>query len=164
MTSKKGIIITAIILVSITAASFLIWIIPQQIPSTLVVSDYENYLNGIKKIHEILQESIDTEFQNMLDGKTSPDDYIAITEVTSSQVTAQISEFVTSKPVEKWQDSYIRYMEALKKFNSYIVETKVAANMLKDGQIDVKIIQKIESLKLESQKLIIESDQSRPRG
>jgi len=164
MASKKGIIITAIILVSITAASFLIWIIPQQIPSTLVVSDYENYLNGIKKIHEILQESIDTEFQNMLDGKTSPDDYIAITEVTSSQVTAQISEFVTSKPVEKWQDSYIRYMEALKKFNSYIVETKVAANMLKDGQIDAKIIQKIESLKLESQKLIIESDQSRPRG
>jgi len=164
MASKKGIIITAIILVSITAASFLIWIIPQQIPSTLVVSDYENYLNGIKKIHEILQESIDTEFQNMLDGKTSPDDYIAITEVTSSQVTAQISEFVTSKPVEKWQDSYIRYMEALKKFNSYIVETKVAANMLKDGQIDAKIIQKIESLKLESQKLIIESDQSRPEG
>ncbi len=164
MASKKGIIITAIILVSITAASFLIWIIPQQIPSTLVVSDYENYLNGIKKIHEILQESIDTEFQNMLDGKTSPDDYIAITEVTSSQVTAQISEFVTSKPVEKWQDSYISYMEALKKFNSYIVETKVAANMLKDGQIDAKIIQKIESLKLESQKLIIESDQSRPQG
>lgn len=164
MASKKGIIITGIILVSITAASFLFWIIPQQIPSTLVVSDYENYLNGIKKIHGILQESIDTEFQNMLDGKTSPDYYIAITEVTSSQVTAQISEFVTSKPVEKWQGSYISYMEALKKFNSYIVETKVAANMLKDGQIDAKIIQKIESLKLESQKLITESDQLRPQS
>ena len=163
MASKKGIIITVIILVAITAASFLFWIIPQENTATLVVSDYENYLDGVKKIHEVLEESIRSEFQNLLDGKTSPDDYIAITEVTSSQVTTQISEFITSKPTEKWQDSYISYMEALKKFNSYIIETKVAANMLKDGhQIDAEIIQKIESLRLESQELINKSDQLRP--
>lgn len=162
MASKKGIIITVIILVAITAASFLFWAIPQENPSTLVVSDYENYLDGVKKIHEVLQESIETEFQNLLDGKTSPDDYIAITEVTSSQVTVQIGEFITSKPPEEWQDSYISYMEALKKFNSYIVETKVAANMLKEGQIDAEIIQKIESLKSESQELINKSDKLRP--
>ena len=162
MASKKGIIVTVIILVAITAASFLFWIIPQDNPSTLVVSDYANYLDGVKKIHEVLQESIETEFQNLLDGKTSPDEYIAITEVTTSQVTVQISEFVTSKPPEEWQDSYISYMEALKKFNSYIVETKVAANMLKEGQIDTKVIQKIESLKLESQELINKSNELRP--
>jgi hypothetical protein len=162
LASKKGIIVTVIILVAITAASFLFWIIPQENPSTLMVSDYANYLDGVKKIHEVLQESIETEFQNLLDGKTSPDDYIAITEVTSSQVTVQISEFVTSKPPEEWQDSYISYMEALKKFNSYIVETKVAANMLKEGQIDTEIIQKIESLRLESQELINKSNELRP--
>ena len=162
MASKKGIIVTVIILVAITAASFLFWIIPQDNPSTLVVSDYANYLDGVKKIHEVLQESIETEFQNLLDGKTSPDEYIAITEVTTSQVTVQISEFVTSKPPEEWQDSYISYMEALKKFNSYIVETKVAANMLKEGQIDTEVIQKIESLKLESQELINKSNELRP--
>ena len=162
MASKKGIIVTGIILVAITAASFLFWIIPQENPSTLIVSDYANYLDGVKKIHEVLQESIETEFQNLLDGKTSPDEYIAITEVTTSQVTVQISEFVTSKPPEEWQDSYISYMEALKKFNSYIVETKVAANMLKEGQIDTKVIQKIESLRLESQELINKSNELRP--
>lgn len=162
MASKKGIIVTGIILVAITAASFLFWIIPQENPSTLMVSDYANYLDGVKKIHEVLQESIETEFQNLLDGKTSPDEYIAITEVTTSQVTVQISEFVTSKPSEEWQDSYISYMEALKKFNSYIVETKVAANMLKEGQIDTKVIQKIESLRLESQELINKSNELRP--
>ena len=163
MASKKGIIITVIILVAITAASFLFWVIPQDNPSTLVVSDYENYLDGVKKIHEILQESIETEFQNLLNEKTSPDEYIAITEVTSSQVTAQISEFITSKPPEEWQDSYISYMEALKKFNSYIVETKVVANMLKEGQIDTEIMQKIESLRLESQELINKSNELRPQ-
>lgn len=162
MASKKGIIVTVIILVAITAASFLFWIIPQENPSTLMVSDYANYLDGVKKIHVVLQESIETEFQNLLDGKTSPEEYIAITEVTTSQVTVQISEFVTSKPPEEWQDSYISYMEALKKFNSYIVETKVAANMLKEGQIDTEVIQKIESLRLESQELINKSNELRP--
>lgn len=162
MASKKGIVITVIILVAITAASFLFWVIPQENPSTLVVSDYENYLDGVKKIHEVLQESIETEFQNLLNEKTSPDEYIAITEVTSSQVTAQISEFITSKPPEEWQDSYISYMEALKKFNAYIVETKVAANMLKEGQIDTEIMQKIESLRAESQELINKSNELRP--
>lgn len=162
MTSKKGIAVTVIILVAITAASFLFWVIPQENPSTLVVSDYENYLDGVKKIHEVLQESIETEFQNLLNEKTSPDEYIAITEVTSTQVTAQISEFITSKPPEEWQDSYISYMEALKKFNEYIIETKVTANMLKEGQIDTEIIQKIESLRLESQELINKSNELRP--
>ncbi len=162
MASKKGIVITVIILVAITAASFLFWVIPQENPSTLVVSDYANYLDGVKKIHEVLQESIETEFQNLLNEKTSPDEYIAITEVTSSQVTTQISEFITSKPPEEWQDSYISYMEALKKFNTYIVETKVAANMLKEGQIDTEIMQKIESLRSESQELINKSNELRP--
>ena len=162
MASKKGIAVTVIILVAITAASFLFWVIPQENPSTLVVSDYENYLDGVKKIHEVLQESIETEFQNLLNEKISPDEYIAITEVTSTQITAQISEFITSKPPEEWQDSYISYMEALKKFNAYIVETKVAANMLKEGQIDTEIIQKIESLKSELQELINKSNELRP--
>lgn len=162
MASKKGILITIIILAAITGASFLFWIIPQESPTTLVVSDYENYLEGVKKIHQVLQESIETEFQNLLDGKTSPEEYISITEVTTSQVTAQISEFVTSKPSEEWQNSYISYMEALKKFNAYIIETKVAANMLKVGQIDVETLQKIESLRLETQELIKKSDELRP--
>jgi hypothetical protein len=162
MTSKKGIVITVVILVTITAASFLFWAIPQDNPSTLVVSDYENYLDGVKKIHEVLQESIETEFQNLLDEKMSPDEYIAITDVTTSQVTAQISEFITSKPTKEWQDSYISYMESLKKFNSYVIETKVAANMLKEDQIDAETIQKIESLKSEYQELINKSDELRP--
>ena len=51
-----------------------------------------------------MQESIDLEYQNLLNGEISPEDYMQVTEVTSSQVTAQISEFVTSKPPEEWQE------------------------------------------------------------
>lgn len=165
MASKKGIVITIIILAAITGASFLLYTIPQNDPTTFIVTDYENYLDGVKKIHEVLQESIDLEYQNMQSGKISPQEYIAITEVTTSQVTAQISEFVTSKPSEEWQTSYINYMDALKSFNSYIVETKVLANMIENQSSEEEmdeILEKIESLKTESVEFVKISDQTRP--
>jgi len=165
MASKKGIAVTAIILAAITGVSFLMWIIPQDVETTFVVSDYENYLDGVKNIHEVLEESIELEYENLQTGEISPQDYIAVTEVTSSQVTTQISEFVTSKPSEEWQASYINYMEAMKSFNSYIIETKVLANMIENGSTDEEIsdiLEKIDSLKMESIEFVKISDQSRP--
>ena len=165
MASKKGIVITGIILASITAASFLLWIVPQENDSTFIVTDYEGYLDGVKNIHEVLQESIDIEYRNLQDGKISPSEYIIITEVTSSQVTTQISEFVTSKPSEKWQESYISYMNGMKKFNEYIIETKVLANQIENESTDDKILEtvnKIEAIKLESIEHIKKSNELRP--
>ena len=165
MASKNGIAITVIILAAITGASFLIWQIPQDNETTFVISDYGDYLNGVKNIQEVLQESIDIEYQNLRNGEISPEDYIKITELTSSQVTTQISEFVTSKPPEEWQDSYISYMDAMRKFNSFIGETKVLANMIEKGSTEeemVKTLQKIESLKIESLDYVKISDETRP--
>ena len=165
MASKKGIEITAIILAAITGASFLLWVIPQENDTTFIVTDYEGYLDGAKNIHEVLQESIDIEYQNLQDGKITPNDYIAITEVTSSQVTTQISEFVTSKPSEQWQESYISYMNAMKKFNEYILETKVLANQIENGSIEEEIqqtVNKIDSIKAESTEYITKSNDLRP--
>jgi len=165
MASKKGIVVTVTILAVITGASFLLWIVPQDYETTFVISDYENYLDEVKNIHEVLQESIDIEYQNLRSGEISPRDYITITEVTSSQVTAQISEFVTSKPPEEWQASYISYMDAMKKFNSYIGETKVLANMIEKGSSEaemVKTLEKIDSLKAESLEYVKISDKSKP--
>ncbi|MEK0336578.1 MAG: hypothetical protein QQN41_03985, partial [Nitrosopumilus sp.] len=65
MASKKGIIITVIILAVITGVSFiplLAWIVPQDNEATFVISDYENYLDGVKKIQEVLQEPIYIEY------------------------------------------------------------------------------------------------------
>ena len=120
---------------------FVLWVIPQENDTTFIVTDYEGYLNGVKNIHEVLQESIDIEYQNLREGKITPMDYITITEVTSSQVTTQISEFVTSKPSEVWQESYISYMNAMKKFNEYILETKVLANQIQNESLDEEILQ-----------------------
>ena len=165
MASKKGIAITAIILAAITGASFLLWVIPQENDTTFIVTDYQGYLDGVKNIHEVLQESIDIEYQNLRDGKSTPKDYIAITEVTSSQVTTQISEFITSKPSEQWQESYISYMEGLRNFNKYILETRVLANQIENGVPETEILQtvdKIESIKAESIEYIKKSNELRP--
>jgi 3-dehydroquinate synthase class II len=165
MASKKGIMITAIILSAITGASFLLWVIPQENDTTFIVSDYEGYLDGVKNIHEVLQESIDIEYKNLRDGKISTTDYIVITEVTSSQVTTQISEFVISKPSEQWQESYISYMNGMKKFNEYILETKILANQMENGSLDKEILQtveKIQSIKAESIEYIKKSNELRP--
>ena len=165
MASKKGIGITVIILAAITGASFLLWVIPQENDTTFIVTDYEGYLDGAKNIHEVLQESIDIEYNNLREGKILPSDYITITEVTSSQVTTQISEFVTSKPSEQWQESYISYMNGMKKFNEYILETKVLANQIENGNLDEEILQtvnKIETIKAESIEFVKKSNELRP--
>jgi len=165
MASKKGIAITAIILAAITSASFLLWVIPQENDTTFIVTDYQGYLDGAKNIHEVLQESIDIEYKNLRDGKISPEDYITVTEVTSSQVTTQISEFITSKPSEQWQESYISYMNAMKKFNEYVLETKVLANQIQNGNPNEEIsltIEKIESIKAESIEYVKKSNELRP--
>jgi hypothetical protein len=165
MASKKGIAVTVIILVVITASSFLFWMVPQENQMSIVISDHENYLDGTKEIHSILDETIATEFQNLKEGNISTDEYIQIADVTSSQVSTKISEFVTSKPPEEWQDSYITYMDALKNFNSYIIETKVYANLLKEEKTDQleEELTKIESLKSEAKRLVEISDNSRPK-
>ena len=165
MASKKGIGITVIILAAITGASFLLWVIPQENDTTFIVTDYEGYLDGAKNIHEVLQESIDIEYNNLREGKISPIDYITITEVTSSQVTTQISEFITSKPSEQWQESYISYMNGMKKFNEYILETKVLANQIENGGLDEEILQtvnKIQTIKAESIEYVKKSNELRP--
>ena len=165
MASKKGIAVTAIILALITGASFLLWVIPQDNDTTFIVTNYEGYLDGAKNIHEVLQESIDIEYNNLREGKISPIDYITITEVTSSQVTTQISEFITSKPSEQWQESYISYMNGMKKFNEYILETKVLANQIENGSLDEEILQtvnKIETIKAESIEYVKKSNELRP--
>jgi hypothetical protein len=166
MASKKGVVITGIILAAITGASFLSWIIPQDYETTFVVSDYESYLDGVKKIQEVLEESVDIEYQNLRSGKTTPQEYITVIEVTSSQVTTQISEFVASEPSEEWQTSYISYMNAMMKFNSYITETKVLANLIENAGSEEKMnetLEKIDLLKTEYRELIKNSDQARPR-
>ena len=165
MATKKGKIITIGILAAITLVSFVFWFIPQGSELSLVVSDYENYLDGVKNIHSVLDQEIDGAFQDLRNGNISPQEYKSMAQTTSDQVTEQISQLVTTKPSEQWQQSYINYMDALRKFNSQIRETIVYADTMNQGTEGKlsEILEKIEKLEKESQNLVNQSDSNRPQ-
>jgi len=164
LASKKGILITATILAAIFAASFLVWLIPQNVEINFIISDFENHLDKAKEIHLTLQAGIDEEFQNMLDEKITPEEYIDLAEISSSQVNSIIIQIVESKAPEEWYESYLNYMEALKKFNSEIRETIVIAKMVSDEKIEENndVFEKIKNLRKDSQTLANMSEDTRP--
>ena len=165
MATTKGIAVTVVILAAITAASFLVWLIPQNIENKIIVSDFEAHLDNIKEIHFTLQTEVDQEFQNMLNGKINSTQYIEIAEVSSSQVNSQIIQLVESKAPEEWHESYLNYIESLKKFNLQIRETIVVATIMKENNVSEKIhdiLEKIDSLRKDSESLAIASDDTRP--
>lgn len=165
MASKKGITLTILILIGITSASFVIWFVPENNEMTFIVSDFETHLDSVKDIHKIISETVDNEFQNLLNGETSPQNYIKQVKTSSSQINSQIMQLVESKATEEWQESYINYIESLKQYNSYLRETIVVATLIDDGaelnEIE-NVIQKINELRENSESLILKSDNSRP--
>ncbi len=54
MATKKGIIITAAILAVISGASFVVWFLPQNHGSSVVVSDYKSELDSVKERHSLI--------------------------------------------------------------------------------------------------------------
>ena len=155
-----------VILAAITAASFLVWLIPQNFETKIVISDFGVHLDNVKEIHSTLNNGINEEFKNMLDKKITPQEYIDLVEVSSSQVNSQIIQLVESKATEEWHESYLNYMESLKTFNTEIRETIVVATLVNEDKQTTHefrdAIKKIDSLKKDSKSLVEVSDKSRP--
>lgn len=165
MASKKGVWLTIVILVAITITSFFVWLTPQSYDATFVVSDFKSHLDEIKEIHGALADGIEKEFQKMLNGDITPDQYIEVAEISSSQINSQIIQLVESKASQEWQESYLNYLEALRATNSNIRETIVVANMIKenaDKQNVDEVLKKIDQLKEESKSFVSASDSARP--
>jgi len=165
LASKKGVWLTIAILVAITIASFFVWLAPQNYDTTFVVSDFKSHLDGVKEIHLVLADGIEKEFQKMLNGEMTPDQYIETAEISSSQINSQIIQLVKSNASEEWQESYLNYIEALRATNSNIRETIVVANMIKDSSDKEnieQILEKIGKLKEESKSFVSASDSARP--
>jgi hypothetical protein len=165
LATKKGIIVTVIILAAITGASFLLWLIPQNNETKFVITDYGAHLDNVKDIHSTIQTGIDEEFQNLLNKEITPKEYIEIAEISSSQITSQIMTLVESKAPSEWYESYLNYIESLQKFNLQIRETIVVATMISEGKdsSEIKeILEKIDLLKTDSKTLAVASDDARP--
>jgi len=165
MASTKGIAVTIAILVGVVAASFLVYLIPEDTTMKIVVSDFKKHLDITKEKASMEITSIDESFEKLMEKKISPDEYINIAEVSSSQINSLIIELTSSGAAQEWYDSYANYIGALKKLNEKITETIVVANLMNSDNNSNsinEIITKIHQLETESLDLIKNSDNTRP--
>ena len=164
--SKKGIIITILVLITITVASFSVWQIPDNPKMTIVVTDFESHLEGIDARHEIITSAIEGSFSKLMNEKMSAEEYIKIAQVSSLQNNGLLMELVESDAPEEWQESYINRITSLKSFEAYIIETMVMTEFLVDGDGDLEqkddLLDKIEKLKEESIQYAQMADSSKP--
>ena len=167
MSSKRGVIITVAILITITIASFSVWIgnNTSNTEMTIVVTDFENHQEGISERHKIISNVVETSFSELISEQISTDEYVRIAEVSSSQNNALLMELAYSDAPEEWQESYINRIASLKSFEVYIIETMVMANMIESVEEQEKrteIFNNIEKLKQESIQYGKMADSSKP--
>ena len=165
MGSKKGIVVTLVILIGVVAASFLFYLIPEDTKMKLIVSDFESNLDDIDERTLILSTGIEESFEVISNHRLTSEEYFVTAEITQSQVNSLIIELTLSNPPQEWVASYKTYVDALKKLNGQITETIVAAKLMNDGDNSDsinEIISKIYELRAESLDLIEKSDSLRP--
>lgn len=164
LAKKRGIVVTIAILAAITGASFFTWFIPQMEDSSFVVSDFKDHLESIQARQKVIADEIETDLQEMLAGKVTPDNFIIRAEVSISQINALIIELIESKAPQEWHESYLNYGESLKSYNSYLMETIVLANEIKGGNLsDIKEnLERLDVLKKESEAFALKADETKP--
>ena len=164
MAKKRGIIFTIAILAVITGISFSTWLIPQKEDASFVVSDFKDHLESIQARQKVIADEIETDFQAMRAGTVIQDDFIIRAKASTSQINALIIELVESKAPKEWHESYLNYGESLKSYNSYLLETIVLANKIKeDSSSDIKEnLERLDVLKKESESFGLKSNETRP--
>ena len=165
MGSRKGIGVTIAILVGVVAASFLVYLIPEDTTMKITVSDFGEHLDITKERASMEITSVDESFEKLMKSKMSSDEYIRIAEISSLHVNSLIIELTNSGATQEWTESYVNYIGALKKLSEMITETIVVASLMdSDDDLDSvnKIIAKIHQLETESLDLTKKSDAARP--
>ena len=164
MARKRGIVITIVILAAITGVSFATWLIPQKEDSSFVVVDFKEHLESIQTRQKAIANEMETDFQGMRVGTVLPENFIMKAKASTSQINALIIELVESKAPKEWQESYLNYGQSLKSYNSYLLETIILANKIKEGNSsDIKEnLERLDALKKESDVFALKSDETRP--
>jgi hypothetical protein len=161
---QKGLIITGIILAAITAASFAVWVIPQETQTKIIGTDAKEHLDALKEQQRTVSETASEEFQKMLSGEITPDEYINRAKASSSQVNSFIIETIESDVAPEWEKSYSEFADALRSYNTYLRETIVTAEKLKsDAQADISQEKsKLEEFLKDVEEFLRGSDAARP--
>ena len=162
--SKKGFIITAAVLAAITAASFSIWFIPQDTQTKIITSNPKDELDALIDQQKAIMDSDKEEFEKMVAGQITPDNYIMVADVSSSQIRAMIISVTEPNVSQEWLTSYSALAESLRAYNTYLRETIVIAEKLKaDPAADISEEQaKLDQYLAQAQESTVTSNSARP--
>ena len=156
--SKRGLVLTVIILAVITAASFIVYVVPQNTGIIFVTTDYAAQLDSASNIHNTLQISFQEQYEMVLSGQITVDEYVQAAQVLSDQTVGQISILATTGPPAEWSESYSAYIESLRAFNSMLRESVI----LMDDMQNIDTLNRIAQLNTTTHDYIGMSASARP--
>ena len=164
MPSKKGLILTVIILGAITVASSVVWFIPTNFTMVEVVQNFDDHLDGVTSIYNSINDQHQISFKQFLNDDITFEQYAYEVQVSTDQINEQIIRLVKSQASDEWIDSYSIFINALREYNSYLRDTISAAETLSvesQDNIDKKL-EKISSRLTNVERMIEQSSISRP--
>jgi hypothetical protein len=157
LASKKGIVITAVIVAVIIGASFLVWFVPQSSPGNVDVPRTDaDIASDVYSRHLDLASGVDEDYSSWRNGTMSADTMLGRLDSARLE-TQQLVQQIQREPAAQWNESYDLYEQALDVFGEYLGEIELA---VENGNTDLQ--QEIESLKLEWEGYVEESVQAMP--
>ena len=162
MASKKGIAITATIAAAIVGSSFLIWLIPQSSPGSMVElpRDDNEILSDVYSRHQSLATNIQSKFDQWKSGKVvTTSDMLSQISLDRSDIQNMRQQLDSASPAQEWQQSYGFYIQALDSFLKYLdrMQTTIEKN---DGMLDSTV--KLDGLKQEWEGYVDDSINAMP--
>lgn len=126
-TSKKGVLLTIIIVIAVISTSFIVWFLPQgavlqneNSNMTIVFSDPALTLSSVESQYNIIKE----EFENNLNATTNQSSNITniqnLAEVSTKQIDELMLILLNGNPTESLLPSYVNLMNDLKNYSNYL--------------------------------------------
>ena len=161
MASKKGIAITAAIAAAIVGSSFLIWLIPQSSPGSMIERprDDNEIISDVYSRHQSLATNIQSKFDQWKSGEVTSGDMLSQINLDRSDIQNMRQQLNSASPAQEWQQSYGFYIQALDSFLKYLdqMQTIIEVN---DGMLDSNV--KLDGLRQEWEGYVDDSINAMP--
>ncbi|HEY6757596.1 MAG TPA: hypothetical protein VI037_09460 [Nitrososphaera sp.] len=132
MASKKGIAITAAIAAAIVGSSFMIWLIPQSSPGSMMElpRDDNEIISDVYSRHQSLATNIQSKFDQWKSGEVTSSDMLSQIGLDRSDIQNMRQQLDSASPAQEWQLSYGFYIQALDSFLKYLdrMQTMIEEN------------------------------------
>jgi hypothetical protein len=157
LASKKGIAITAAIVVVIIGASFLVWFIPQSSPGSLDVPRTDaDIASDVYSRHIDLASSTELDYSAWRNGTVGSEAMLDSLEEARLETQELVSQ-MQREPAAEWRQSYDLYEQALDVFGEYLGELDAVVE-----RGDTASQPEIDSLKAQWEDYVDQSVQAMP--